>query len=66
MAKSVESKAKHVQALRAALVRTRAAERSLTAMATRTRRASDELELLVVAAERELTESARTLLHVPA
>lgn len=66
MAKSVETKAKHVQALRTALVRTRAAEQTLIAMATRTRRASDQLELLVVAAERELAESARTLLHVPA
>jgi len=66
MAKSVESKAKHVQALRTALVRTRAAEQTMTAMAARTRRVSDELEVLVVAAERELAESARALLHVPA
>lgn len=66
MAKSVESKAKNVQALRTALVRARAAEQTMTTMATRTRQAGDELELLVVAAERELAESASALLQVPA
>ncbi len=65
MAKSVETKAKHVQALRTALIRTRAAEQTMTAMANRTRQASDELEMLVVAAERELADSASALLNVP-
>ena len=64
MAKSVASRAKQLQALRTALVRTRAAEQSMTAIAGRTQRAGDELERLVVAAERELAESASALLHV--
>ncbi len=64
MAKSVESRAKHVQALRAALIRTRAAEQSMLAMAGRTGRAADELEQMVIAGERELARSASALLHV--